>query len=71
MWYVKNLPRWERVVRLLSALLMGGCAWRFGATPVGLFFGAGGVVTALTALVGYCPMCALGGRRPAGKESPR
>ena len=67
MWYVKNLPVWERIVRFIGALLMGGCAWHFGMTPVGWVFAASAAITVLTALVGYCPMCAIGGRRAVDK----
>ena len=63
MWYVKNLPLWERGLRFLAAALMGSCAWHYGLNPVGIGFGAAGVVAALTAVVGYCPMCAMAGRR--------
>ncbi len=64
MWYFKNLPAWERGLRFLAALLMGSCAWHYGLNPVGVGFGIACVVAALTAVVGYCPMCAMAGRRP-------
>ena len=74
MWYVKNLPVWERGLRLLAALLMTSCAWHYGFNPVGIAFGIAGAVGALTAVVGFCPMCAMAGRRlrkPAGSDGLR
>ena len=63
MFYVKNLPAWERFVRVLGALLMATCAYHFWNGPGGLFFAATSGVTLLTAAFGFCPMCALAGRR--------
>jgi len=71
MWYVKNLPAWERGLRLLAAALMGTCAWHYGLNPVGVVFGIAAVVGALTAVVGYCPMCAMAGRRPQASGGSR
>jgi hypothetical protein len=63
MFYKRNLPFWERVARFVGATLLGLCALRFGATPAGLAFGIFGVMAAVTALIGFCPMCAIAGRR--------
>lgn len=68
MWFVKNLPLWERLLRLLMAGAMLFCAWVLRANPVGWALAAGGVVAVLTALVGYCPACALAGRRSLNRE---
>lgn len=65
MLYVKNLPLWERALRIgggtaaaaYAALNMSG-VW--GWAMVG-----GGVGAALTGLFGFCPACALAGRRLA------
>lgn len=64
MWYAKNLPTWERVVRFAGALLMGMCAWEFRASPVGWMLGSFGLITVLTSVAGYCPMCGVAGRTP-------
>lgn len=69
MWYVKNLPRWERAFRFVAAALMGSCAWHYGLTPVGAAFGIAALVSTVTALVGYCPMCAVAGRRLPSKKA--
>jgi hypothetical protein len=67
MFYAKNLPTWERVVRVVGALLMALCAWHFRAGPAGVLFGVSAAITILTGLIGFCPMCALAGRRMAAK----
>ena len=66
MLYVKNLKSWERVVRVLAAALMATCAFHYGASIVGGSFAIASVVTALTAVFGFCPACALAGRRIYG-----
>lgn len=63
MLYVKNVKSWERVVRVLAAALMASCAFHYGASIVGGSFAIASVVTALTAIFGFCPACALAGRR--------
>lgn len=62
MWYVKNLPGWERVLRFAGALAMASCAWRYRVNPVGWIFGGLALIAAVTALVGFCPMCRFAGR---------
>ncbi|RFB80442.1 YgaP family membrane protein [Methylovirgula sp. 4M-Z18] len=72
MIYRKNLPGWERAVRLIASLFMAFCAWRLGMTPVGIFFGIMAASAVLTAFFGFCPACAMAGRRlvkSAGRPS--
>ena len=71
MWYLKNLPVWERVLRFVAAALMAACAWRFGLTPVGAAFAVAAGTSIVTALVGYCPLCAIGGRRAWNEDGNR
>jgi hypothetical protein len=61
--YVKNVPTGERVARVVlgaggavAAVLMvpGILGWVLGASVAGI---------ALTGLVGFCPMCAIAGRK--------
>ncbi len=61
--YTKNVPIWERLVRILLAVggvvmgltvLHGMWSWVVAASSIGL---------SLTGLVGYCPACAMVGRR--------
>jgi hypothetical protein len=65
-WYVKNVPVGERVLRVavglggaVAAVLLvpGVLGWVAGASVAGL---------ALTGLVGFCPLCAMVGRKPVG-----
>jgi len=63
MFYKKNLPFWERVARFGGAVMMGLCAAWYGAAPAGWAFGILSVLSAATALIGFCPMCAIAGRR--------
>ena len=72
MLYLKNLPTWERLFRLVAALAMGSCAVHFWGTPVGYVWAIVGISMALTSVVGFCPMCALAGRRIEAKlkQSP-
>ena len=65
MLYVKNLPLWERSLRIglgtaaaayASLNISGGWGWAIMA---------GGVGAALTGILGFCPACALAGRRLA------
>ena len=67
MLYVKNLPTWERSVRLVASLAMAGCAYRFWSHPLGVIFALLAVYNTLTAIFGFCPACALAGRRPQSK----
>lgn len=64
MFYVKNLPGWERTLRVVMgvmALAYAGMNWGTSALAVGL--GLMGAVLALTGLFGFCPMCAMVGRK--------
>lgn len=70
MWHLKNLPRWERAARLAAALLMAVCAWRYHGSPMGWIFAASSLVTAVTAILAYCPMCAVSGRKPVHSGTP-
>ena len=66
MWYRKNVGSRERLARLVAGALMVLCGllW-LQAAPLGLVIAGAGVVTVLTGLVGYCPACALVGRKAA------
>ena len=65
MFYVKNVPVWERVIRVAAGVAMLSCSIvALGKNaPLAYLFMATGVVTMLTGFVGFCPMCALAGRR--------
>ncbi len=63
MFYAKNLPVWERLLRTGGGMVMaiyaisgqeGAFMWLLSAAGVGI---------ALSGLIGFCPMCAMAGRR--------
>ena len=61
--YVKNVPPIERALRGLVAVVGVGLAFAFLHAPLSFFAAATAFGLALTGLVGFCPMCALVGRR--------
>lgn len=64
MFYRKNVPAAERVVRLVAGLLMLACGLLgLKGMPVGYVVAGVGVITLLTGFVGYCPACAVAGRK--------
>ena len=70
MFYRKNVGPLERAARLLGGALIVACALTLaGLTPLGLVLAASGVMAALTGLIGFCPACAMAGRKPL--EGPR
>ena len=64
MLYVKNVPPVERVIRVLMGigLLVAAVMW-LGVNAKGFIVGAMGMMAALSGLVGWCPMCAMVGRK--------
>lgn len=64
MLYVKNVPGWERLVRVLMGVvfIVGAIAY-FGSTMIGWAVGIIGAMAAITGLIGFCPACAMVGRR--------
>ena len=65
MFYLKrNVPAVERGLRVVAGLAGACLAFAFAAQPLGMWAGiAGGLMFAVTGLVGYCPMCAMVGRK--------
>lgn len=64
MFYRKNVGPKERWARGVSGALMAVCGLLvLGVTPPGLLAACAGVVTALTGLLGFCPACAMVGRK--------
>ena len=64
-FYVKNVPSWERVLRLLVSLLVVGFAVVSLDGILRIALSGGAVMFALTGLFGFCPACAMVGRRLA------
>ena len=66
MFYTKNLPAWERAARVVAGIVMALCGFigpGLAGTAVGLIVVAAGGMTLLTGFFGFCPACALAGRR--------
>lgn len=66
MFYHKNLPVWERSLRVCAGLLMMACgllAPAVAGSTIGYVIVACGAGAAITGLVGYCPACAMVGRK--------
>lgn len=66
MIYRKNLYAWEQVCRVLLGLTLAVAAWSaLSAGLLSYILVASDVILAITGVVGFCPMCAMAGRRPA------
>lgn len=63
MWYRKNIPGWERALRVLMAIAMIGYGLTALPGPMGYLMAAAGVMAGLTGFIGFCPACAMVGRR--------
>jgi len=70
MFYLKrNVPGFERAARVALGVAAAGLAVAYAQSPLGMWIGiAGGLTFAVTGLVGFCPMCAMVGRKPVGAE---
>ncbi|MBX3619254.1 MAG: DUF2892 domain-containing protein [Rhizobacter sp.] len=65
MLYRKNVGSKEGVARLLGGASIVACALAVvGTSTPGLVLAASGVMLGLTGLFGYCPACAMVGRKP-------
>lgn len=64
MFYRKNLPGWERAMRAFGGVVMiaYGLVGMPGTTA-GYFIAGMGAVAIVTGFFGFCPMCAMVGRR--------
>jgi hypothetical protein len=68
MMYIKtNLPGWERAIRIAMGVMVAGLAYLVGPSPMMTWIGiAMGGMFAGTGFIGFCPMCAMVGRRIIG-----
>ena len=70
MLYRKNMGAQESWVRVIGGALIVACSLtQIGPTPLGSVLAISGVLTALTGLIGFCPACAMAGRKSL--EGPR
>jgi hypothetical protein len=67
MFYAKNLPLFERILRIsagLGLILLGMLYFHAGSgNPWGLFSAASGLGAIATGFLGFCPACAMVGRK--------
>jgi len=66
MFYRKNVPGWERITRVVAGAAMIACGLRAPALSgnlVGHAIAISGALTLLSGFIGFCPMCAMVGRR--------
>ena len=64
MIFRKNLPGWERTMRVvLGAIMIGYGLVGLPAGPLGYAIAAGGAIAIVTGFFGFCPMCAMVGRK--------
>ena len=71
MFFRKNLPMWERVIRTVVGLGVTALPFVVPVAPELLkwLLIASGISFVAMGFVGFCPMCAMVGRRPV--ESSR
>jgi len=62
-FFVKNVPNWERVVRIIVALTAALISLNALAAPWGWLVAGSALGFGMTGLFGFCPACALVGRR--------
>ena len=68
MFYIKNLPKWKRITRVIAGGAMIACATiGFKGLPLGYLIVSVGVFTAVTGFIGFCPMCSFAVRRLKSK----
>lgn len=68
MFYRKNVYAWEQIVRFIAgAAMIAGGLYFLPGWP-GYLVAAAGLYTGLTGLFGYCPACAMIGRKPIDKS---
>jgi hypothetical protein len=64
MFYARNLPGWERVVRTIGGVGMIGYGLiGLSGTIAGYLIAGCGAVAIATGFFGFCPMCAMVGRK--------
>jgi hypothetical protein len=63
MLYVKNVPNWERALRIVIGAGVAAAALFALPGTTGWLVAAGAAGAVASGLLGYCPMCALVGRR--------
>jgi hypothetical protein len=66
MFYVKNVPSWERAARIVVGVLaLAFSVMNWNGSALLTAAGICGAILSLTGLFGFCPMCKLAGRKLA------
>jgi hypothetical protein len=69
MYFKTNLPGWERAIRVAMGTMAAGLAYLYAPNLVTAWIGvAMGAMFAGTGFIGFCPMCAMVGRRSIGAD---
>lgn len=64
MFYVKNVPAFERILRImLGAAMIALGFWMAKGPMITALVAGSGLIAALTGFFGFCPMCAMVGRK--------
>lgn len=64
MYFQKNLPLWERALRVCLGVVVAALAFTMAPSPmIGWLAYGSAAVLACTGFIGFCPMCAVAGRR--------
>lgn len=64
MFYVKNVPNWERALRLIMGMMaLAFSVLNWHTSGLAVTAGVVGAMMAMTGLIGFCPMCAMVGRK--------
>lgn len=63
MFYVKNVPGWERIVRVVLGLIAVAAGLHLVGGTWGWLLAASAAGIVASGLFGFCPMCAMVGRR--------
>jgi hypothetical protein len=64
MFYRKNIQGWEQVARVVGGIVMiAGGLLGLPGDLLGYGIAAAGLFTCATGLVGFCPACAMIGRK--------
>ena len=66
MFYIKNVPVWERLLRGAAGAALLVYAWVALEGAVAWLAGAGAAGLVLSGIFGFCPACAMVGRRLKG-----
>lgn len=72
MIYRKNLPWAERALRLAAGAALIAYASQYVSAPLwSAAFACAGLTLAATAFIGFCPLCAMVGRKPLTPPTER